>query len=142
MFCSKCGKSATTDAQFCSSCGSKLASSQQVQTHQFAQHEPAAPLYNATPTMPAKQKSGLGLAIAGLILGILALGYGLSDFAAISDGTYSYILLEEIGILSIMSILGIVFGAVATVRKSILGLWGLVLSILAMLLTLFLTQYT
>jgi hypothetical protein len=84
----------------------------------------------------------LGLGIAGLILGILSLGYGLSDFAAISDGTYSYILLEEIGILAIMSILGIAFGAVATGRKSILGLWGLVLSVLALLLTFFLSQFT
>ena len=142
MFCSKCGRPASTEAQFCASCGAKLSSNQQVHTQQFAQPEVVTPAYQV-PTVPApKGKSGLGLGIAGLILGILSLGYGLSDFAAISDGTYSYILLEEIGILAIMSILGIAFGAVATGRKSILGLWGLVLSVLALLLTFFLSQFT
>lgn len=142
MFCSKCGKSAATDAQFCASCGAKLVSSQQVQSQPFTQSEPAAAAFNMPPMQIQKSKSGLGFGIAGLVLGILALAYGFSDYAAVTDGSYSYILYEEIGILAILSILGIVFGGVSTSRKSPIGMWGLVLSTLALLFTFFLSQYT
>ncbi len=141
MFCPKCGKSATTDAQFCAACGAQLPVNQPVQTPRVATPETAMPSQTFTPMPPPASNSGLGLGITGLIFAVLALGFGIYDYLSWTSGLYSYIELVEIGLLGVMSILGIIFGAISAGMKSSLGSWALSLSIFGFLLTLYLSQY-
>jgi hypothetical protein len=141
VFCPKCGKSATVEAQFCAACGNQLPVNQQVATPRVADTDSAAPTPSWTPVPPPASNAGLGLGITGLIFAVLSLGFGIYDFAAWTSGLYSYIELAEIGLLGVMSILGIIFGAISAGMKSLLGSWALSLSIFALLLTLYLSQY-
>jgi uncharacterized membrane protein len=142
LFCPKCGKSATTDAQFCAACGAQLPVNQQVQTPRVATPETAMPSQTFTPMPPPASNAGLGLGIAGLVFAVLTLAFGFYDFASWSSGLYDYIAVEEIGLLAIMSLLGIIFGAVSAAKKSAVGSCALSLSIFGFLLTMFLSQYS
>lgn len=141
MFCTKCGKSATADAQFCAGCGAQLQVNQQVQTPSVATPETAMPSQTFTPIPPPASNAGLGLGITGLIFAVLSLGFGVYDYVSWTSGLYSYIDLAEIGLLGVMSILGIIFGAISAGMKSSLGSWALSLSIFGFFLTLYLSQY-
>lgn len=141
MFCPKCGKSATAEAQFCAACGNQLPVNQQVTTPRTPSAESATPTPSWTPLPAPASNAGLGLGITGLIFAVLALGFGIYDLVSWASGLYSYVDLAEIGILGVMSILGIVFGAISAGMKSSLGSWALSLSIFGILLTLYLSQY-
>jgi hypothetical protein len=141
VFCPKCGKSATAEAQFCAACGSQLPVNQQVATPRVPATESAAPTPSWTPAPAPASNAGLGLGVTALIFAVLSLGIGTYDFASWTSGLYSYIELAEIGLLGVLSILGIIFGAISAGMKSSLGSWALSLSILALLLTFYLSQF-
>lgn len=141
MFCPKCGKSAISEAQFCASCGNQLPVNQQVATPRVAETESAVPTPSWTPVPAPASNAGLGLGITGLIFAVLSLGFGIYDLAAWTSGLYSYVELAEIGLLGVLSILGIIFGAISSAKKSRLGSWALSLSIFGLLLTFYLSQY-
>jgi hypothetical protein len=141
MFCSKCGRPASTEAQFCASCGNQLPVNQQVATPRVPSTESAAPTPSWASVPAPSSNAGLGLGITGLIFAVLSLGFGIYDFAAWTSGLYSYVELAEIGLLGVMSILGVIFGAISAGMKSSLGSWALSLSIVALLLTFYLSQF-
>jgi hypothetical protein len=85
---------------------------------------------------------GNGLGVTGLVFALLASGFGIYDLASWSSGLYSYVDVTEIGLLFMMSLLGIVFGAIGTAQKSRVGSWALSLSIFSLLLTFYLAQYS
>jgi hypothetical protein len=142
MFCSKCGAAATAEAQFCASCGAKLLGRQAQPAQEMPLSDPVRPSYVPSETPNSSGSNGLGSGIAGLILAVLTIAFGFYDYGAVMDGEYSYIALEEIGFLGIMSVLGIIFGSVSAAKKSTVGYWALSLSIFGFLLTLFLSQYS
>lgn len=141
MFCPKCGKSASAEAQFCAACGNQLPVNQQVATPRVSESESAVPTPNWTPVPAPASNAGLGLGITGLIFAVLSLGFGIYDFVSWTSGLFSYIELAEIGLLGVMSILGIIFGAISAANKSTLGSWALSISVVGFLLTLYLSQY-
>jgi hypothetical protein len=142
VFCPKCGKSATIEAQFCAACGNQLPVNQQVATPRVNAAESAVPNPAWTPVNASDSNAGMGVGIAGMIFAVLAFGFAVYDFVFWLSGFYDYIALEEIGLLGVMSILGIILGAISAAKKSTLGSWALSLSIFAFLLTLFLSQYS
>jgi len=68
-----------------------------------------------------------------LILGIIALVIGLADLGGISDGTYSYLSQEEIGLLVIISLTALGLGIAASVRKNRFWVASLTVSIVSVL---------
>ena len=149
MFCPNCGKPVPLESRFCASCGTQLPNNEPENLHKFVT-SPANPTETYLPYEPnsmdnkqdKQDKQGLGFGVAGLIVGILALVIGFFDYSLLGNGTYGYILESEIGILTIISIIGIVFGSISTSKKSSIGTWGLVVSILALLFTFFLAQFS
>ena len=127
MYCSGCGFQVENQAVFCSQCGRSTAQNQ--------------PQLQPTPAQPKRSNPGLGFGISSLIIGILTLSYGFIDYDGISSGGYSYIYYSEIGLLLIMSIVGVVFGGLATRVNNAVGKAGLGVSVAALLFTLFLAQY-
>lgn len=103
MICNKCGAEINDNTTFCTSCGAQVTPAAPAQPYQ-AEAQPQAPYqapYQAQPQAPAKTaKPGNGLAIAGLILGIVS----FLCFPAIT-GT-----------------LGIIFGAVAKSKGNTSGM--------------------
>lgn len=135
MYCTACGKGLPTEkAQFCPICGAK-----QVPAVVSAPVAPAAP-YEYVQTELVPRKSGQGMGIAGLIIGIIGLFIGLYDYSLL-QGAYTYILSEEIGLLFIISAAGIIFSSVGVVRKSQIATWALIVSALSMLLTFYLASF-
>lgn len=141
MYCSSCGVQVADQASFCSSCGKPTAiSSAPAPTY--------APPYASTqpPMLPPYQKkpatnAGLGFGITSLIVGILTLSYAFIDYQGISSGSYGYIYFSEIGLLFILSAVGIVFGSISTRAENAIGKGGLGVSIAAMLFTFYLAQF-
>lgn len=132
MFCTECGKGLPTEsAHFCPSCGSP----------QAAPSIPQAVPHEFVATEPVVRKSGQGMGTAGLITGIIGLVFGLYDYNLL-QGTFDYLVPEEIGILFILSALGVAFSSVGVSRKSTLGTWGLVISLLSLFLTFYLASFS
>lgn len=150
-FCSKCGTQVADDVAFCPSCGTATAQQTQPQTQQ--------PVYGDAQT----KRPGRGLAIAGMILGIIGLVIGFSEFisaiavAGLADvvGAYGSVgdvagdamLSAAFGVLveSVLSILAVCFAAVSKkkgyrsgVRTSgmVLGVIGLVFFAIAIIVCL------
>ena len=88
-----------------------------------------------------KTNSGLGLGITSIIIGVLTLGYAFTDWQGVSSGMYGYIYYSEIGLLLMMSAVGIVFGSISTKAENGAGKAGLGISLLALLFTFFLAQF-
>lgn len=137
MYCSKCGNQVAVEAVFCSMCGAGTIQTTQVsvgqQPHQSSVHQ--------HPTSERKSNRGLGFGIASLIVGVLTLSYGFIDYDGIANGGYSYIFYSEIGLLLVMSIVGITFGGISTKSNNNVGKAGLIVSLSALVLTLFLSQF-
>lgn len=132
MFCTECGKGLPTDnAQFCPVCGARQAG-----------HPTAAGNLTSIiqPTSKTSKPGGKGFGIAGLVLGAIGLFFGLYDLSLL-QGAYDYILPEEIGILFILTAAGITLSSIGSSRKSQVGSWGLVISILGMVLTFYLASF-
>jgi hypothetical protein len=142
VFCSKCGQAATAEAQFCVECGNQLTASQQIAITSVAATDSAAPAPSWAPVPAPASNAGLGLGVIGFIFAVLSLGIGIYDYASWTSGLYSYIDVAEIGLLGVISILGIIFGAISSAKKSTLGTWALSLSIFGLLLTFYLSQYS
>ena len=83
----------------------------------------------------------MGLSVASLILGIIAALVGLFDLGAINDGTYSYILESEIGILAILSLTSLGLGIAAKVKQQRLSIGALIVSIISVVIFLACTSY-
>jgi predicted RNA-binding Zn-ribbon protein involved in translation (DUF1610 family) len=133
MYCSTCGKALPAEkAQFCPSCGSK-------QAVPAANTATVSPPYDYPPDVPTLRRSGQGAGIAGLIVGLIGLFFGIYDYSLVQEA-YDYILPEEIGILFILSALGIVFSSVGASRKSSIATGGLVISLLSLFLTFYLAS--
>ena len=150
-FCSKCGTQIADDVAFCPSCGTATAQQTQPETQQ--------PVYgNAKPKLP-----GRGLAIAGMVLGIIGLVVGFSEFisaiavaglagsvgayGAVGDVAGSVVASAVSGVLveSVLSILAVCFAAASKkkgyrsgVRTSgmVMGIIGLVFFAIAILICL------
>ena len=134
MYCTACGKGLPTEkAQFCPICGAK-------QVPIAATAAPVAPdEYVQSDLVP--RKSGQGMGITGLVLGIIGLFIGLYDYSLL-QGEYDYILSEEIGILFIISAAAIIFSSIGVARKSQIATWALVISSLSMFLTFYLASFS
>lgn len=116
--------------------------SQAQRAQEMPLNDPVRPSHVPSEEPNSSGSKGLGWGIAGLILAVLTIAFGLYDYSAIMDGSFAYIALEEIGFLGIMSVLGIIFGSVSAAKKSTVGYWALSLSIFGVLFTLFLSQYS
>jgi hypothetical protein len=122
-------------------CGNQLKGSQQIAIPSVAATDSAAPAPSWAPVPAPASNAGLGPGIIGLIFAVLSLGIGLYDYVSWTSGLYSYIDFAEIGLLGVISILGIIFGAISSAKKSRLGSWALSLSIFGLLLTFYLSQF-
>jgi hypothetical protein len=169
MFCTNCGVKSTGSGNFCSNCGKTLDNSLAgqpavaptpnyggptgYQPPSNSQYQaPSVPPYQP-PTTPANQPAmlppyqrkqgnpGLGFGITSLIISILTLSYAFTDYQGISSGQYGYIYESEIGLLFILSAVGIVFGSISTKAQNAVGKSGLGISIAAMLFTFYLAQF-
>ena len=133
MYCSTCGQGLPNEkAKFCPSCGSK-------QVALSASAVPSAPAYEYIPAATRDTKSGQGIGVAGLITGAIGLFFGLYDYNLV-QGTYDFFAPEEIGMLLVLSALGVVFSAVGVSRKSTIATWGLVISVLSLFMTFYLAS--
>ena len=117
-----------------------------------ASYQPAQPQYQAPPVqyyqqpmLPPYQKkapnSGVGFGVTSLIIGILTLSYAFIDFQSINSGEYGYIYFSEIGLLFILSVVGIIFGSISARAENSIGKGGLAVSIFALLFTFYLAQF-
>ena len=135
MYCSTCGKGLEVErAQFCPSCGTKQVSS-------AAPSSPTAPpaaKFEYIPTQPPN-RAGNAFGTAGLVIGLIALIFGLYDYGLVA-GTYDYFVPEEIAILLATGALGLVLSSIGVSRKSSTGTWGLVISCLSLFLTFYLAS--
>jgi hypothetical protein len=133
MFCSDCGnKIGSKPVKFCPACGSKQRTESEVVA-------PAPYTYVPTPR-PASSTNGNGFGVSGLILGTVSLVFGLNDLTLL-QGTYEYILDEEIGLLFLLGAAGVTFSAISLARKSKIGSWGLGISIASIALTAYLSTF-
>ena len=119
MNCTKCGYSLLAGAHYCHNCGHPVGSP-------APSEEEAMPIENisAQPAVLAPKKEKTGLAIAGVILSVAAIGLAL---------TYSFAFL---GILA--GILGIVFGAISIKKPATktLGIIALIVGIVGTITSL------
>ena len=116
MFCEKCGAEIAVDSTFCASCGAPVAAPAQPSEPQAAQPVYSAPVQPQV-TQPVKAATpGKGLAIAGMILGIVSLL------------CFPYI----------TGVLGVIFGAVAKSKgcKSGMATAGIVCGVIGIALWL------
>ncbi len=93
---------------------------------------------------PCQRKQGnpgLGFGVTSLIISILTISYAFTDYQAISSGQFTYIYQSEIGLLFILSAVGIVFGSISTKAENAVGKSGLGISVAAMLFTLYLALF-
>jgi len=114
-------------AQFCQSCGTAVGES--------SISQPAAEAVNKNTTQ------GQGLAITGIVLGAIALVLALLDIIFIWSGEYDYITAEEVGLLFLLSVVGLVFSILALAKKNSLASTATALSGSALFVVLALTIY-
>ena len=67
---------------------------------------------------------------------------GLGDLALINDGTYTYILESEIGILAVLSLTSLGLGITAKVKQQRLSAGALIVSIIAVVIFLACATYS
>ena len=130
-YCPSCGNQLTEQDAFCSKCG-HAASPQSPAPVSFSQ--PAPPV-----TAPAS--SGLGASITGIIFGAIGLFFLLYDFAQLGSGWFTWVEPAEIGLLSVISALAIVFGSIGSSKKHTLGYVALSAGLVSIVMVLALAQY-
>lgn len=129
--CPFCAEDIKVEAIACKHCGRDIVVSSPAPT----------PTQFAPPQLTSTQNSSMGLSVASLILGIIAALVGLFDLGAINDGTYSYILESEIGILAILSLTSLGLGIAAKVKQQRLSIGALIVSIISVVVFLACTSY-
>lgn len=88
-----------------------------------------------------EMKAKSGLTISGLIVGAIAVLIALFDYSLLGSGDYSYIEDAEVGLLFILSATAIGLSIAGAVKTQRFKTVALAVSIIAMLLTLSLTNY-
>lgn len=130
--CPFCAEDIKAEAIACKHCGRDILKSS----------TPLAPTHSAGSQSTSSQDSSIGLSVASLILGVIASLIGLVDLGSISDGTYTYILESEIGILAILSLGSLGLGITAKVKQQRLSVGALIVSIIAVVIFLACTTYS
>lgn len=130
--CPFCAEDIKAEAIACKHCGRDILKSS----------TPSAPTHSAGSQSTSPQSPAIGLSIASLIVGIIASVIGLGDLALINDGTYTYILESEIGILAILSLTSLGLGITAKVKQQRLSAGALIVSIIAVVIFLACTTYS
>lgn len=130
--CPYCAEDIKVEAIVCRFCGHNLNSSNSRPSN-----------LNVPTNVPqAEKKSSPGFSITSYILGVITIGIGLYDLALIADGSYTYILDTEIGLLFFLSGTSLGFGITATVKKQPAGVGALVVSIFAFVIFLACASYS
>ena len=130
--CPFCAEDIKAEAIACKHCGRDILKSS----------TPLAPTHSERSQSTSPQSSAIGLSIASLIVGIIASVIGLGDLALINDGTYTYILESEIGILAVLSLTSLGLGITAKVKQQRLSAGALIVSIIAVVIFLACATYS
>ena len=130
--CPFCAEDIKAEAIACKHCGRDILKSS----------TPLAPTHSEGSQSTSPQSSAIGLSIASLVVGIIASVIGLGDLALINDGTYTYILESEIGILAVLSLTSLGLGITAKVKQQRLSAGALIVSIIAVVIFLACATYS
>lgn len=137
MFCTNCGSKQTSEALFCQFCGTKLPVSSGVPISPSPRVE--EPVYYQQPLPVPTSSSGNGFGIVGLILATLGTVIALYDFGLVASGEFSYVAVEEVGLVFLISFVGTVFSGVGASKRSGAGVAGLILGLLGIFLSFLLS---
>ena len=137
MFCTNCGSKQTSEALFCQFCGTKLPVSPEGSSTQRPVAE--EPVYYQPPVQTTASSSANGFGIVGLILSTLGTVIALYDFGLVASGEFSYVAVEEVGLVFLISFTGTVFSGVGASKRSGAGIAGLILGLLGIFLSFLLS---
>jgi hypothetical protein len=137
MFCTNCGSKQTSEALFCQFCGTKLPLASGESSPQSPRTE--EPVYYQPPFPAPASSSGNGFGIVGLILATLGTVIALYDFGLVASGEFSYVAVEEVGLVFLISFAGTVFSGVGASKRSGAGVAGLILGLLGIFLSFLLS---
>jgi hypothetical protein len=135
MFCNNCGAEISADTKFCTFCGTPISGTdfQRVNVPQqpVSPQQPIAPqpipVIIQTPNQPVDTRKGPGPGIASLILGIISLFISWIPIAGLVPPVIAFF-------LGLACVIG-------RRRKKGFGVWGIVLSILSIVICLLVTGY-
>lgn len=131
-YCPSCGNHLMEQDAFCAKCGHAVTSQSAV---------PVSYTQTATPTAITQSRSGLGASITSTIVGAIGLFFLLYDFAQLGSVWFTWVEPAEIGLLSTISAIAIVFGSIGSSKKHTLGYVALSLGLVDIVLVVILAQY-